>query len=160
MANTMATEITLTRGYVTVIDNEDRTITDDRTWHAHLVPHRNTVYACTKINSRHTLLHRLLADWAEVDHADGDGLNNRRSNLRDGTGLRNKANKGLQANSTSGFKGVSRRGAKWGAFIKVNRKQVYLGLFGTPEDAAAAYDRAAVRYFGEYARTNLMLGKG
>jgi hypothetical protein len=64
----------------------------------------------------------------------------------------------VQANNTSGFKGVSRRrGGKWGAFIKINRKQIYLGAYDTLEEAADAYDQAAVNHFGEYAKTNAML---
>jgi hypothetical protein len=151
-------EIPLTRGYVTRIDAADMAVADGRKWHSHVVSHRNSVYACTKINGRHTLLHKLLADWAEVDHADGDGLNNCRSNLRDGTGLgKNKPNRGMQSNNTSGFKGVYCRGSKWIALIKVNRKMICLGTYGTPEEAASAYDHAAVSHFGEYAKTNAML---
>jgi hypothetical protein len=151
-------EIPLTRGYVTVIDAADRAFTDGRKWHAHVVSRRNSVYACTKIDGRHTLLHKLLADWGEVDHADGDGLNNSRSNLRDGTGLgRNGPNRRMQSNNTSGFKGVYRRGGKWVALIKAGRKQIYLGTYSSPEEAADAYDQAAVSRFGEYAKTNAML---
>ena len=155
----MTIEIPLTRGYVTVIDDEDWVLVGGCKWSAQVVPHRNTVYANATVNGKATTLHALLApDWAEVDHVDGDGLNNRRSNLRDGAGFRNKANRGVQSNSTSGFKGVSRRrGGKWGAFIKVNRKQIYLGVYDTPEEAADVYDQAAISHFGEYAKTNAML---
>lgn len=154
----MTIEIPLTRGYVARIEDADRIFTDGRKWHAHVVPHRNAIYACTKINGRHVLLHRLLADWDEIDHADGNGLNNCRSNLRDGTGLgRNKPNRGMQSNNTSGFKGVYSRHGKWVALIKVGRKQIYLGTYGSPEEAADAYDRAAIGHFGEYAKTNATL---
>jgi hypothetical protein len=62
-------------------------------------------------------------------------------------------------NNTSGYKGVSwnKRKGKWRATITVNRKPLFLGYFGTPEEAAGAYDQAAIRHFGEYAVTNEML---
>ena len=152
-------EVPLSRGYVTRIDAADRAFTDGRKWSAQVVPRRRAVYAQTRIGGKHIYLHKLLCPgWDEVDHADGDGLNNCRSNLRDGTGLgKNRPNRTMQRNNTSGFKGVSRSGRKWMATIKVNRKQVYLGTYGTPEEAADAYDQAAVQHFGEYAKTNAML---
>ena len=154
-------EIPLTRGYVTRIEEADRVFTDGHNWQAAIVPNRRAVYAGTAINGKTVYMHQMLCpDWGEVDHVDGDGLNNCRSNLRDGTGWGNQANKGMQRNNTTGFKGVSRRPhGKWCAFIKANRKQLYLGTFGTPEEAADAYDRAAISLFGEYARTNAMMGR-
>jgi hypothetical protein len=146
-------------GYVTRIDAADRVFTDGHKWHAVATPW--TVYARTIINGRYILLHRLLCPWwDEVDHEDGDGLNNVRSNLRDGAGRgKNGANTGMRTNNTSGYKGVlwNRRTCKWFAQIKVNGKQIYLGTYAEPEAAADAYDRAAVRHFGEYAKTNAMM---
>lgn len=125
------------------------------------MPNRKTVYARTKINGRNVYLHRLLCpEWEYVDHADGDGLNNCRSNLRDGTEFRNNANSTTRSGNPSGFKGVYRSSSgKWVARIGVNGKQIYLGIYGTPEEAAYAYDQAAVSHFGEYAKTNAMLGQ-
>jgi hypothetical protein len=153
-------EIPLTRGYVTRIDDADRVFTDGHRWTAAVEPSRRAVYAVGKVNGRAVYLHSLLApDWAEVDHVDGDGLNNCRYNLRDGAGFRNNANKVMLRNNTSGYKGVgwNKRKSKWRASIMINRKSIFLGYFNTPEEAADAYDQAAVRYFGEYALTNAML---
>lgn len=154
-------EIPLTRGYVTRIDAADRVFTDGRKWHVVVCQSRKAVYACTKVNGKCVTLHKLLCpDWDEVDHADGDGLNNCRSNLRDGAGFRNKGNTGMRSTNTSGFKGVTRKGSSsWQSRITVNREMICLGTYDTPEEAADAYDRAAVHHFGEYAKTNAMLGQ-
>jgi hypothetical protein len=155
----MTFEIPLTQGYVTRIADADRMFTDGRKWHAISRPHKRVVYACARIDGRHVMLHNLLCpDWEEVDHADGDGLNNCRSNLRDGAEFRNNANTGMRSDNTTGYKGVYRDRNAWKALITVNRKTVNLGAFGSPEEAAYAYDQAAVSLFGEYARTNAMLG--
>ena len=66
-------------------------------------------------------------------------------------------NRGNQSNNTSGFKGVHwhKYAKKWMASIKVNKVPIYLGLFVDPIEAARAYDKAAVKHFGEFARPNL-----
>ena len=150
-------EIPLTRGYVTRIDDADEALTDGHKWWVFL--RKNTGYARTRIDGKLIMMHNLLApEWPQVDHADGDGLNNCRYNLRDGTGFRNKANTRMRSDNTSGFKGVYHRGGKWRARIRVNGKLTCLGSFDSPEEAAYVYDQAAASCFGEYARTNAMLG--
>jgi len=152
-------EIPLTRGYVTRLYEADRSFLDGHNWHVIVAP--NTAYACTRIGGKPTYLHSLLCpEWDEVDHADGDGLNNCRHNLRDGTGFRNNANTRMKSGNSAGFKGVFRAASgNYVARIGFNKKQIYLGIYGTPGEAADAYDEAAVRYFGEYAKTNAMLGQ-
>jgi hypothetical protein len=92
----------------------------------------------------------------KVDHLDGDGLNNQRSNLRLATQAQNLLNRGPQRNNCSGFKGVSwHKGAgKWTANISVNGSRRYLGVFDGVLDAAAAYNKAAVELHGEFAWLN------
>jgi hypothetical protein len=92
----------------------------------------------------------------QIDHCNGDKLDNRRCNLRDATTSQNKANEGLRKNNTSGFKGVywSKWAGKWMAGIKVNYKRIHLGYYMRKVDAARAYNRAARRYFGKYAQLN------
>jgi hypothetical protein len=150
-------EIPLTRGYVTRIYEADRPFTDGHSWYTSFGPH--TVYAVTKIGGKPVRLHNLLTGWEYVDHEDGDGLNNCRHNLRDGSGFKNHANTWLRADNTSGFKGAIPLRGKWQAQIRVNGKSIYLGIYGTPEAAADAYDEAAIHYFGEWARTNAMMAR-
>jgi hypothetical protein len=93
----------------------------------------------------------------EVDHINGNTLDNRRSiNLRLSDHRRNSGNRGPNSNNTSGFKGVSfdKESGKYSANIRDHGKQKKLGRFPTAELAARAYDRAAVEVFGEFAWLN------
>jgi hypothetical protein len=98
-------------------------------------------------------LERKLKRGEQVDHINHDGFDNRRSNLRLATGAQNQHNKRLQANSTSGYKGVNwHKGTKkWQARIGYNGKRVTLGYFNNPEDAHKAYCEAADELHGKFA---------
>ena len=89
----------------------------------------------------------------EVDHIDGDTLNNQKSNLRIVTSQQNKFNTKLRAGSI-GHKGVIKHGRGFKATITYNYKQIYLGIFDTEMQAVAAYKAAADKYFGDYALHN------
>jgi hypothetical protein len=92
----------------------------------------------------------------EIDHRNQIKTDNRIDNLREATSSQNKGNIGLLRSNTSGFRGVSfnARRQKWHAQIKINGKQTYIGAFDLPEDAAKAYNAAALLYFGEFAYLN------
>lgn len=111
-------------------------------------------------------MHRLLLPgYVEVDHVDGEGLNNRRFNLRGATRRQNSYNARLRSGGSSRFKGVSldamaseRGAAPWRAYIRVDGRQIVLGRFQTEAAAARAYDTAALEVFGEFAATNASFG--
>lgn len=88
----------------------------------------------------------------EIDHINMVRDDDRFTNLRPATRTLNNANRKPYRNNSSGFKGVVRRGNRWRAEIRLNRKSIHLGCFATPETAHAAYAAAAEKLFGEFAR--------
>jgi hypothetical protein len=120
-------------------------------------------YIQISINNRLYLVHRLA--WLymtgelpkdQIDHADGDKLNNAFANLREATNAQNHANMPMPSHNASGFKGVyfDKRAKKYQANIKVNGIKKYLGSFDAPEAAHEAYCEAACEAHGEFARTS------
>ena len=104
-------------------------------------------------------LHRLImnvSDDMDVDHISGDKLDNRKCNLRICTHQENMFNQRMRETNTSGYYGVSRMKScgKFEAYIHIDGKKKYLGLFETAEKAAIARDKAAIVLFGEFARLN------
>ena len=99
---------------------------------------------------------KILQPREEIDHKDQDKLNCLYDNLRICNRSQNQQNRGKQLNNTSGWKGVSwhKRIGKWQASIKVNYDTIPLGYFDTAEDAARAYNVAALKYHGEFAVLN------
>ena len=89
----------------------------------------------------------------QIDHIDGNGLNNDVENLRAATNAQNGRNRGAPKHNTSGFKGVSwhKKSNKWQAFIKFGGKQRHLGYLDTPEAAHEAYKAAATKLHKEFA---------
>lgn len=105
----------------------------------------------------HRLAHLYMTgEWPpeEIDHMDGNPLNNRWSNLRIADRVENGRNACRPSHNTSGIKGVcwDRRRKKWRAYIVVKKKHIGLGAFTFKHDAAAAYAHAATKLFGEFAR--------
>lgn len=105
------------------------------------------------------IMSRLILDCPKgliVDHINGNRLDNRRENLRICTAQQNSFNKKLEMRNQTGFKGVCWHSPlnKWRARIKVNQKNIHIGLFESKIEAVKAYNEAAKQYFGEYARLN------
>jgi hypothetical protein len=97
-------------------------------------------------------------DGIEVDHENRNGLDCRRTNLRLATHRQNIMNTGLRPANTSGYKGVSwdKENQKWRASIRAYGRSYNLGRFSTKEEAARAYNEAASRLHGSFARLNLI----
>lgn len=128
-------------------------------WRAFNNTTSGTTYAARSEGKSTVLLHREVFQAPkgfQVDRVDGDGLNNRKENLRLVSSSENGRNRPAPRNNTSGFKGVSfnKKRALWRADICVDQKQKTLGYFHTPEEAHMAYCRAAERLHGEFARTD------
>lgn len=127
----------------------------DHRWHVkeRLDGTSKTIYAATASRKfGEAGIHQFLTgfQFEEVDHIDGNGLNNLDSNLRDGTG-RNQQNVGLTAANTTGVKGWSANG---NVLIGVGGKSTYLGWTKDPQKAREIYDAACVKYHGAFARPN------
>lgn len=156
----MSRTVSLSRGLVAIVDDGDyAAVAAAGKWHA--VPSHRTFYARRNVSRADggrgmVALHTFLTGWPLVDHINGDGLDNRRVNLRPATRDQNQANKRGYRNNTSGFKGVTWHTPLrcWRARIGVQGKKLSLGLHPTAEAAGRAYDAAAVEYFGEFAALN------
>lgn len=142
---------------VALVDAEDHDLVSQYRWSAWAIG--RTMYVAADVEGKRTYMHRLLAgvDGREVDHRNGNGLDNRRSNLRATTHRLNLANQQPQLGRSSRFKGVSfdRERDRWAAYIKVDGRKRSLGRFLNEEAAARAYDAAASEAWGEFARLNL-----
>jgi len=114
-------------------------------------------YALARMNKKTVMLHRFILELSnedgKVDHINHNGLDNRKCNLRVVSNSHNASNRAPYS-SKSKYKGVRPRNKKWEAFITHNKKQRYLGVFSTEEDAARAYDYHASTLFGEFAYLN------
>lgn len=151
-------EVPLTQGFVAIIDAEDAGRVLSLKWCARRTS--NTVYAHRGAyhNGKRSSqsLHQFITGFALTDHINGDGLDNRRCNLREATVSQNGHNRRRDRDSASGFKGVSwhARSGKWQVLIRANGPQRFLGYYATAEEGARAYDAAARELHGDFAALN------
>lgn len=151
-------EITLTKGQKCIVDDNVFEAFSKYKWYAE---GRNGRYcACRRIGNKIVKMHRIILGIDNpkiaVDHINGNSLDNRSINLRTCTWAQNLRNAKLKPSNKSGYKGVcfSNKLNKFRATIKVNYKQISLGLFTCPIEAARAYNAAAILHHGEFARLN------
>jgi len=146
--------IPLGKGLFATIDAADYDQVRKYRWRA--IRNGRKVYAATRKNGRTVYMHRMLMRPRKgyvVDHIDGNGLNNRRCNLRVCTPAQNLANK-APLGGTSRFVGVYRYRDKWVAHVVCQGKHYYVGAFADEVEAAKARDRKAYELHGEYAYLN------
>jgi HNH endonuclease len=158
--------IELTQGQVAIVDDEDFEWLAQWRWN-YYKERTNGGYAhrsAQRINGRrpHLLMHREIMspipNGMEVDHINGNKLDNRRCNLRYATPQQNRHNRTRYSNSTTGLKGVTfnkkNKKKPFQSHICDRWKKIHLGYFSTPEEAATAYNNAAIRLHGSFARLN------
>jgi hypothetical protein len=156
-----ALRIPLTQNKFTVIDPEDL-IRIPGLWC--ITKGNGKEYAtqnAVDVNGKHISIkmHRvILGCVGDVDHKNGDTLDNRKCNLREATDSQNLMNQQPQIGRSSKYKGVCfvKRTEKWESYIKVGGKKMHLGHFSQEDAAAKAYNVAAITYFGDFARLNVI----
>ena len=157
--------IQLTQGRFALVDNEDYDEIASYKWCAHQRQNSKNCYAVRTVRLsfgryKTVYMHRAILSPGprlEVDHANGNGLDNRRSNIRACTHSENIRNRAKRAKASSQFKGVSWNVAarRWAANIHSGPdRQIFLGYFADEVEAAKSYDAAARHHFGRFARLN------
>lgn len=160
-------KIKLTQGKFALIDDADYALVGQYKWYG--IKWRNT-YAATanmKANGRWETIymHRVImglkrGDKLQVDHINHDGLDNRRANLRTCTNQQNLFNRIKSEKTSNRYKGVWRTSVgTWAVKIRFCNNDIYLGCFKIEQDAALAYNIAAVKYYGEFANLNIIVPK-
>ena len=160
-------QITLTQNKVALVDDEDYEYLIQWKWCAD--KGHNTWYAVrnnfiNKVKFKIYMHRVILQNATEVDHEDGNGLNNQRYNIRDSTRIQNNYNKDKRKDNTSGYKGITLIKSKydltkpWRAQIQENKKPRKLGYYATAVEVAMAYDQAAKELHGKFARLNFPNG--
>jgi len=150
--------IKLTQRKYATVDDEDFAYLNQWKWFYHDGYVLRNLKRIKGKNQKKISMHRLIAQTPNdmyTDHINGNGLDNRRNNLRICTNQQNGMNRKVNINNTSGYKGVSwhKKGKKWQVQIKAE-KFLYLGLFKSKIQAAKAYNQKALKLFGEYANLN------
>ena len=147
-------EIKLNRGLVALVDEEDLPRLSSRKWRA-LTMHKQERYTyAISSDSRSTPMARFITNAPAgmvVDHINGNRLDNRKANLRVCTHAQNMRNRALAGGR---WKGLCKDRGRWRVVVVVDRKRHRIGTFDTQEEAARAYDAAALRLHGEFARLN------
>lgn len=153
-------EIQLNNGMIMLIDDEDFEKISKYHWSVNYDSKKKGYYIKTEYNKNRFFIHRIIMDAKNgelVDHINRNTLDNRKSNLRICTIAQNIRNSKPHStkNRTSVFKGVyfSKSVHRWCAKI-YHGKNIYLGNFKIQEEAAIAYDKAAKKYFGDFAYLN------
>lgn len=145
-------KIPLTQGKFAIVDDVDYERLSKFKWYCHCG------YARRMGDGKAIHMHREILsppDGFIIDHANGNRLDNRRENIRICTFAQNTQNAERRSDNSSGYKGVSwHTNKKWRTQIIVNGKVTHVGMFSNIIDAARAYNEAAIKYYGEFAKLN------
>lgn len=155
-------KIKLTKGKYALVDNDDFEFLNQWKWQFNVKGYAERTEKKKGKKKRYYSMHRVLLAVTrgyEVDHINGNGIDNRRKNLRVCTHRENIRNQKLSRASTTGYKGVSVDKSRFRAYLSIRgsdgkSKQYHLGNFKTAEEAAVAYNNEAVKRFGEFANVN------
>lgn len=163
--------ISLSQGKTAIVDTEDYEWLVERKWSLHHTSNRRNFYAitpdCFAVPQKNLFMHReILLRYGhelgklQVDHINGNGLDNRKCNLRLVTQAQNCMNMRARSNDqkTSIYKGVRfhKTSKRWEAYIRCQYKRIHIGSFKTESEAAIAYNWKALELFGEFARFNVL----
>ena len=153
-------QIELTNGMTTIIDaSDEKKVRAVGRWYVDR-KRNGRFYATNHTSAKSPVyLHRVLVSAGkkeQVDHINGNGLDNRRMNLRVCSPSENQCNRGKEKSNTSGFKGVGfdKRNNKWYARVGFSKNKKWLGYFTSKTKAARAYDKVARQLHGEFAFLN------
>lgn len=157
--------IELTQNKKAIVDDDDFEYLNQWKWHIKNNGRKKVYYAVRGVwdnsrkNNRFIRMHREIMKAStnlQIDHINGNGLDNRKCNLRLCDNAQNHWNIKRSKNNTSGVRGIDwmKRKRKWRARIHYYGKEIHLGLFITPQEAARAYNQAALKYHGEFAYLN------
>jgi AP2 domain len=149
--------IPLTQGQNAIVDKADYLWLSQWNWFAYWSPETRSFYAKRRDGEGMVSMQSFILDCKNgemADHKNFDTLDNRRENIRPSNRSTNAQHRRIRKDNSSGYKRVCFRGGKWLAHITVKGKQLPLGIFFTPEDAARAYDAAALEHYGEFSQLN------
>lgn len=154
-------KIILSRGMSAVVDENDFVELNKMKWY--VLNSRGKFYAVRTVGKGVMQMHRQILNAPtekEVDHINGNGLDNRRSNLRLADRFQNNQNSSLRKDNSSGYKGVDfyKKLSKWRSYINCQKTNIHLGYFSTKEEAAFVYDQFAIQLFGDFAKLNILPG--
>lgn len=156
-------KIELSQGQYAIVDDEDYDVLNQWKWCADYCKSGKKFYAkrtCYLNGKKRIRMHRFVTNTTdrniEVDHINGNSLDNRKSNLRPCSKSRNQQNRNKTINNKSGYKGVAwhKISKKWIVRIGVNSIKIHIGRYDCVKEAARAYNSAAIIYHGEFAYLN------